>query len=171
MASITQIRIKGRLIGIIDLDEAIAAAKKEGLGEDQAGEFLLSRIKEKNYIPPGCESDYARALTMAYARALGLPTVEDHTQVYGSILSIKILGPGCINCEALKAGVMGVLEELSLAAEVVHIKDPVEIASFGVMGTPALVINEKVISVGKVPSKAAIKEFILSSTNKGWENA
>ena len=53
-----------------------------------------------------------------------------------------------------------VMAEMKLAGAVEHVRDIKEIASYGVMGTPALVINAKVVSVGTVPSKAKIREWL-----------
>ena len=57
-------------------------------------------------------------------------------------MNIKILGTGCPNCQKLEANVKKVLEELKLEANVEKITDIMEIMSYGVMGTPALVVNE-----------------------------
>jgi protein-disulfide isomerase len=55
---------------------------------------------------------------------------------------------------------MEVMAEMKLAGAVEHVRDIKEIASYGVMGTPALVINAKIVSVGTVPSKAKIREWL-----------
>ena len=59
---------------------------------------------------------------------------------------------------------MEVLAEMSLSADMQHVRDVKEIAQYGVMGTPALVINGKVMSVGTVPNKAKIKEWLSEYT-------
>lgn len=63
---------------------------------------------------------------------------------------IKILGSGCKNCVALKENTEEALKEAGLQAEIVKIQDMKDIVSYGVMQTPALVIDEKVVSYGKV---------------------
>lgn len=63
---------------------------------------------------------------------------------------IKILGSGCANCKKLEENTKKALKELKLDAKVVKIKNYRDIASYGVMRTPAIVINEKVISYGRV---------------------
>jgi small redox-active disulfide protein 2 len=65
-------------------------------------------------------------------------------------LVIKILGSGCKNCITLADNVKKVLEELQLKADIIKVTDFAEITSYGVMSTPALVVNEKVVSYGKV---------------------
>lgn len=73
---------------------------------------------------------------------------------------IKILGSGCKNFINLENNVLNALEELNIQMDVLHIKDFVEIANYGVMSTPALVINEKVVSQGKVLSKDEAKDIL-----------
>ena len=75
-------------------------------------------------------------------------------------MDIKVLGPGCKKCNTLAEATNKALNELSMDANVEKIDDMVKILSYGVMSTPALVINEKVVVSGKVPSVSEIKEFI-----------
>ncbi len=63
---------------------------------------------------------------------------------------IKILGSGCKNCTALKENTEAALKETGIDAEVIKVQDMKDIVSYGVMQTPALVIDEKVMSFGKV---------------------
>lgn len=63
---------------------------------------------------------------------------------------IKILGSGCRNCNSLQQNTEAALKELGMNAELIKITDFKEIMSYGVMTTPALVIDEKVVSFGKV---------------------
>lgn len=63
---------------------------------------------------------------------------------------IKILGSGCKNCVALKENTEKALKETGIEAEVVKVENMKDIVSYGVMQTPALVIDEKVMSFGKV---------------------
>lgn len=63
---------------------------------------------------------------------------------------IKILGLGCKYCTTLAENTKEALKELGLEAEIVKVTDFAEIASYGVMSTPALVVDEKVVSYGKV---------------------
>lgn len=63
---------------------------------------------------------------------------------------IKILGSGCKNCVTLKENTEAALREAGMEAEIVKVTDIKDIVAFGVMSTPALVIDEKVVSFGKV---------------------
>ncbi len=75
-------------------------------------------------------------------------------------MSIKILGSGCKNCIMLYENVHTALKELGLQAKVVKITDFAEISGYGVMSTPAMVINEKVVSYGKVLKPAEVKNLL-----------
>jgi small redox-active disulfide protein 2 len=78
----------------------------------------------------------------------------------GKYLEIKILGPGCMQCDKLEREVMSVLAELSLPADLEHVRDISKFKEYGVFGTPALIINGEVKSVGKVPLKSEIKKWV-----------
>lgn len=63
---------------------------------------------------------------------------------------IKVLDPGCKNCVSLKENTEKALKEMGMEAEIIKVEDMKDIVSYGVMRTPALVIDEKVVSYGKV---------------------
>ncbi len=75
-------------------------------------------------------------------------------------MEIKVLGTGCAKCKTLEKQVNVAVEELNLKADVIKVEDIVEIMNFGVMTTPALVVDGKVVVKGKVPSVADIKELL-----------
>ncbi len=63
--------------------------------------------------------------------------------------SVKVLGSGCAKCNALEASTKAALEQLGMDTTIDHVTDYVKIASYGVMSTPALVVDGKVVSFGK----------------------
>lgn len=75
-------------------------------------------------------------------------------------MKIQVLGIGCARCQELEKRVRDTLAELNLAAEVEHVKDLKLFASMGVFMTPGLVIDGKVVSQGKVPSKDELKKLL-----------
>lgn len=75
-------------------------------------------------------------------------------------LIIKVLGSGCKNCITLTENVHKALEEMKLSAEIVKVTDFAQITGYGIMSTPALVLNEKVISYGKVLKPAKIVKLL-----------
>ncbi len=70
--------------------------------------------------------------------------------VGGKIESVKILGGGCAKCFQLEENVKKALDKVGVDVEIEHVTDASDIASYGVMGTPGLVVNGKVLSFGKV---------------------
>lgn len=75
-------------------------------------------------------------------------------------MEIKILGKGCPRCEELEKRTINALADLEMAADVQKVKDIKDIASYGVLSTPGLVINQKVKSSGRLPSPEEIKAWI-----------
>ena len=75
-------------------------------------------------------------------------------------LELKILGSGCANCNRLEEAAKQALADLSLDADLVHVTDFAQIAAYGVMSTPALMVNEKLVSYGKVLSKDQVKKIL-----------
>lgn len=73
---------------------------------------------------------------------------------------VKILGSGCKNCMTLTENTKEALAEMKLEAEIIKVTDFADIAGYGVMQTPALVIDEKVVSFGKVLKPKEIIKMI-----------
>ncbi|MCG3208815.1 MAG: hypothetical protein FOGNACKC_02427 [Anaerolineae bacterium] len=87
------------------------------------------------------------------------------------MLSIKVLGPGCRNCETLARKTADALEALAAenpataGATIEKVTDHNRFVDYGLMFTPGLVINEKLVSSGRVPTNNEIKEWILAALN------
>ena len=75
-------------------------------------------------------------------------------------MDIKVLGPGCPKCQETERLVREVVAESSVDAKVEKVTDLMKIAGYGVFGTPAVVIEGEVKSVGKIPKKEEIKTWI-----------
>ncbi len=75
-------------------------------------------------------------------------------------MEIKVLGPGCPKCKQTEQNVKNAIAEASVDATVEKVTDVMEIAGYGVFGTPAVVIDGEVKSVGKIPSKEDVKEWL-----------
>jgi len=75
-------------------------------------------------------------------------------------MNIKVLGTGCAKCETLEKAVKEAVNQLNINAEIEKITDIMKILNYGVINLPALIINEKVILSGKVPSVNELKEII-----------
>lgn len=81
-------------------------------------------------------------------------------------MEIKILGPGCANCDRLGREVMAVVSELDMPAGVDHIRDIKEIGKYGVMGSPTLIINGKVKAVGRVPMRSELRKWLMETKKR-----
>ncbi|MCR4416830.1 MAG: thioredoxin family protein [Ignavibacteria bacterium] len=76
------------------------------------------------------------------------------------MLDIKVLGPGCMNCEKLFKLCSEVIQENNIEAKLEKVVKPEEFMKYGIMLTPALVINNKVITQGKIPTKATLENWL-----------
>ena len=75
-------------------------------------------------------------------------------------ISIKVLGTGCANCKNLEKATFNAVNELKIIATIEKEEDIQKIMGYGIMRTPALVINEKVVLYGRVPGLSELKEII-----------
>ncbi len=75
-------------------------------------------------------------------------------------MEIKILGPGCAKCKSLDKLTHEVVEKNGIKANITKVEDIMEIMKYGVMSTPALVIDEKVVMKGRVPSSDELKQLL-----------
>ena len=78
-------------------------------------------------------------------------------------MEIKVLGTGCPKCKTLEKEVINSLAELDIAADVSKVEDIVKIMEYGIMHTPALVIDEKVVLSGRIPSKDELKSLFTQN--------
>jgi hypothetical protein len=155
---VTKIRVKGSLVGIVGLQE-VMEAMKPGLflqSDDVIGSEMISRLSAHNYIPDSARENYEKALVREFRIFLGQPVEEEMLEG----LEVLILGPGCAQCSRLEADVRDVMAQMNMPGELIHVTDPREIGKYGVMGTPALVINKKIVSVGTNPEKNKIRQWL-----------
>jgi small redox-active disulfide protein 2 len=80
-------------------------------------------------------------------------------------MTIKVLGPGCVNCRTLERRTKEALQDLNMEAAVEKIEDFQKIAAYGIMRTPGLVIDERVAVSGFVPTVDKLKEILLAHRN------
>lgn len=154
----TLIKIQGRDVGIAGLQgvfEDLAGDSTERSDEETA-DWLVRHVSRKNYIAPPARADYAAALLREYHKFTGQAVAEDAA----AGTDIQVVGPGCAQCDQLERDLYAVLEELKMAASVDHVRDIHDIAALGIMGTPALIINGTVRSVGKLPPRRKLKEWL-----------
>lgn len=79
------------------------------------------------------------------------------------MLTIKVLGSGCANCKRLEQIAHKVVTEMGIEAEVVKVTDYNDIMAYNVLATPGLVINEKLVSSGRIPSPAEVTTWVADA--------
>lgn len=158
---VIQIKVDGHGVGIIGLNTVIEDMAEEfsARSDEEVGTELLKRLRRKNYIPESATESYKRAFVREFRKSLGQPSEEDS---FGGI-EIKVLGPGCAQCDRLEKELMEAMAETNIVADVEHIRDIKEIGKYGIMGTPALLMNGVVKSVGSVPPKTKLIEWLTEA--------
>jgi len=78
-------------------------------------------------------------------------------------MKIKVLGPGCARCQQLEKTTREVVQELAIDADIEDIKDMKKIMEYPILTTPGLVIDEKLVCSGRLPTKAEVTTFITAS--------
>jgi hypothetical protein len=156
---IMQVLIGDRSIGIVGLKKVMAdlAVTASGKTDGVCRELLYQGIADQNYIPPKVVEEYKDALLRAFKAFTGEAAEEEPA---GGI-RIQVLGPGCHNCDRMEQYVREVLAELKMPGDLSHVTDPAEIAKYGLMGVPALVINGRVVCVGTLPDRNRIKQWLM----------
>ena len=164
---VQQVMINNRMVGIVGLEKAMTMAMTicAGKNDKEISDYLISTISGQNYIPPSARDDYAKALLRQYKIEQNIPVAPE--SVPG--LRIYVLGMGCSRCSQLEDDIRDLLSEMQIAADLSHITDIKEIARFGIMGAPALVINDKVVSAGYVPPKSQLRRWITEACTKSGE--
>jgi len=155
---VTQIRVGNSLVGIIGLTSVLKDMPEEyrDRPDGEIQKELLNRLGKRNYIPERAREDYEKAFLREFKKYLGKSFEEEDPEG----IQIKVLGPGCMQCDRLEQELIAVMAEGNIMANIDHVRDPKEIGTYGVMGTPALIINDVVKCVGKVPPRSKIKEWI-----------
>jgi len=79
------------------------------------------------------------------------------------MLTIKVLGSGCQNCQSLASQIKQAVEYLAIEATIEKVTDHEEIGKYKILATPGLVINEKVVSAGRIPSETEITTMLTTA--------
>jgi len=142
------------LIGLKEIFEELKSQREKP--ESVLKEMLVEKAAKKNYIPDSIKEEYQKALFREFKKFLGEKVEEER----GEFLEVIILGTGCYSCNQLEKDILAVLSETGIKAGLNHITDPNLIAQYGILPPPALIINGKVKSAGRIPSKSMIKKWL-----------
>lgn len=116
--------------------------------------FGKKKEEEKKVPTCACGASASTEIDSAKAECTGC------AQEKGDIVSVKVLGTGCPSCHALLKNTEQAMEDMGLSVKVEYITDMPEIVEYGVMSLPALVVNDKVVSAGKVLKADDIKALL-----------
>lgn len=78
-------------------------------------------------------------------------------------MDIKVLGSGCLNCQNVEKVAREVLTEMGIEATLTKVTDRAKITSYGILATPGLVIDGKVVSAGRIPTKAEVTTWVANA--------
>jgi len=79
------------------------------------------------------------------------------------MLTIKVLGPGCDNCKKVESIARKAAAMMGMEAEIIKVIDWVEIKKYPIMATPGLVVNEKLVCAGRIPSEAEVTTWLVNA--------
>ena len=157
---ISRIKVDQHSIGIIGLFHAIETVSQDFSHEedDQIAERLLSALSKKNYIHSSACEKYKKAFLREYKKSLGFSFEEEISET-----EIRVLGQGCFQCDRLESDILELLSEMKIPADFDHVRDNLDIAGYGPLKLPALIINKKVVLSGRMLPKNKLKEILLDT--------
>jgi len=154
------LKIGNTSVGLIGIEGALSRLRKkaetEQISPEDAAIELLAAVKQRNYVPATAEHNYLQALKKYWMQHLS----EENEEQESDNRQIRILGPGCVSCNRLEEMVISILSEHGLPADIEHVKDLDEIWRYGVIQTPALVIGNRVLCTGRLPTRAAVEAWL-----------
>ena len=148
------IRIGSANIGLIGLDTALNALTQKNISEKDAVDYLYQAISSQNYIPEGREKQYRSALLNEYHRHMDKDFQQPENMV------VRIFGSSCISCNNLQTMMIEILDQTNLAADIEQIHDPDEIGRYGILHTPALILNGEIKCQGRMPTPAQLEQWV-----------
>lgn len=160
---VRQVFIGGHKIGIKNLDEIFKQVETMGVsGDENLKNEIFERIKTSNYISPNMEDIYKEDLLEEYRVFTGELAVRSTKKI---VVEIRVYGPGCPRCEELNRMTKEVIASKGVSVDYQHITDIREMADKGITVTPALMINDRIVLSGRVPSRQALETLLDDAIN------
>ncbi len=149
-------------VGLIGLDVALnRVLADESLDDEAAAAAVFAAVKEQNYVPESAAAAYLDAIHAEIER------LRHGKEARRAGMEIRILGPGCVSCNNLQKLVIEIMARMGVAADVFQVHDLDEIGRFGVMQTPALVINGRLVCSGRLPTPAQVEAWLREALAHG----
>jgi small redox-active disulfide protein 2 len=79
------------------------------------------------------------------------------------MITVKVLGPGCMNCEKVEQNTRKAVTNMGLEAQISKVTDRVEMQKYGLLATPGLVINEKLVCAGRIPEESEVMTWLADA--------
>ncbi len=159
--SVTKIEINGSLVGIVGLDACFEEVRSLGIADGEAlAELLFRKIKEENYVPGNMEAGYKEALLVEYRIFAG--EIERQNPV-PACPRVRLYGSSCFRCERLDELIKDILSKAGIRADYLHVENTRETAQAGVIATPALSVDGRIILAGQVPSPDQLEKMLLAA--------
>ncbi len=165
MEDYRKIRIGTVQVGIVGLQGVLAelAGQAQTLAAEKVGPLIREKLAIGNYFAPGSEPLYEEAFLREYQKHCGLPVTDNSS----AVLTIKVIGPGCPRCERLRDDVLQALSAADLPADFEYVSDPQEVAVYGLIALPALMINGRLKSAGRVPGRSDLQNWLTGKDGQG----
>jgi small redox-active disulfide protein 2 len=152
------LKVGNSSVGLRGLDGALTEVIERHGNSDitpfEAARLILDKVEKRNYIPQEARNSYLDALSDLWLGRLRGEAPRSGERI------VRILGRGCVGCNRLEEMVMDVFQELGIAADIEHVRELDEIWRYGVDKTPALVLGNRVVSAGRIPSKALVEGWV-----------
>jgi len=161
MTTVRQIGIDGFTVGIIGLDEVFDEVRLMKIADEaELKKIIFEKIQSRNYVAPGQEDAYREDLFDEYLVFTGRQ--KSRTRKPG-VTEARVYGAGCPRCKMLDRMVMEVIADKGLTVDYRYVTDVREIAATGILGSPALAINGKIVAVGNVPSRSQLEKILMEA--------
>lgn len=157
--AVSKVEIGGRVVGIVDLEEIFEEVRASGLTKDEAlKDAIFRKVQMNNYIPSRMESLYKEGLLEEYRIFTGEAQKRPRSSASPEI---RLYGSSCFRCEKLDEMIKEILSHARIRADYQLVTDMREVAQAGVMMTPAIAVNGRMVLQGQVPLEADLEKMLV----------